>query len=336
MHEDEPPLRHLDPAGKHVEWAVKLNAPAGRPATVGDAVYVGNSWNVYALDAADGSERWRHDLYTPSDVVCYRGELAVADERVYAPTCENTVALYADDADLAWRASRESNGPPRIADDSVVVAGRELAALDAATGSTEWHSTFEEGFRVPPAVGSDVAVGVTQENRLVACDVADGRVRWETGVAASLPPPGVGSGTVVVEWGSADNVGFLQAYDAATGEQVWSRDTGVEGRGTRPVVADGVVYVVRSDDHLYAHDAADGEQLWSYRVGGRFHDPPMVESGRAYVGGGSGTVHVVDAATGDRLRRLDTGFDDVPTPSVDDDGTVYAAVGDRVVALDAG
>lgn len=329
-----PPLRRLDASGEHVEWAVKLNGSAGRPAPVGDAVYVGNAWNVYALGAADGEERWRYEVESPDDTISYRGELAVADGRVYASTSEETVALDADDGGVAWRSHRASNSLPRVVDGRVVVAGRELVALDTASGSTAWRTSFDEWFRAPAAVGSDAVFGVTQENRLVACEAADGSVRWETGVAASLRPPGVGSGVVILEWAEPDNVGFLQAFDAETGEQAWTRETGVEGRGTRPVVADGVAYVVRSDSRLYAHDVTDGEPLWSYRVGGRFHDPPVVEAGRVYVGG-EGVVHVVDAATGERHRRLEVGVEDAVVPAVRD-GTVVVSAYDRVFALDAG
>ncbi|MCE8008569.1 PQQ-dependent dehydrogenase, methanol/ethanol family [Aestuariivita sp.] len=112
--------------------------------------------------------------------------------------------------------------------------------------------------------------------------------------------------------------------DAITSENVaelgleWSyglnSDRGVQ---STPIVVDGVMYVTASWSIVHALDAVTGEPLWVYdpEVPGSFGDRGCcdvvnrgvaVYEGKVYVGAYDGYLHAIDAATGERIWRVDT------------------------------
>lgn len=71
--------------------------------------------------------------------------------------------------------------------------------------------------------------------------------------------------------------------DAATGDVVWTAETGAAVRSS-PAVGNGVVYVGSDDGKVYAMDAATGAVLWTATTGGEVFSSPAVALGRVYVG----------------------------------------------------
>ena len=85
----------------------------------------------------------------------------------------------------------------------------------------------------------------------------------------------------VVYAGSDDM--HLYALDAATGEMLWSFETGDVIRST-PTVTGGAVYFGSNDNHVYALDAQTGEMLWSHDTGNWVQHSPVVSGGAVYIG----------------------------------------------------
>ncbi|MBO6554539.1 MAG: PQQ-dependent dehydrogenase, methanol/ethanol family [Roseitalea sp.] len=91
-------------------------------------------------------------------------------------------------------------------------------------------------------------------------------------------------------------------------------DRGVQ---STPIVVDGVMYVTASWSIVHALDAVTGEPLWVYdpEVPGDFgkrgccdvvNRGVAVYDGKVYVGAFDGYLHAIDAATGERVWRVDT------------------------------
>jgi quinohemoprotein ethanol dehydrogenase len=89
------------------------------------------------------------------------------------------------------------------------------------------------------------------------------------------------------------------------------------GLEATPIVIDGVMYAVGNFGHVYVLDAATGRELWTYDPGvdgqwGRYaccdaiNRGLAVWKGRVYVGALDGYLHALDAATGQRLWKVDT------------------------------
>ena len=89
------------------------------------------------------------------------------------------------------------------------------------------------------------------------------------------------------------------------------------GLEATPVVVDGVLYTSGVFGRVYALDAATGKELWTYNpeVDGQWgryaccdaiNRGVAVWRGRVYVGALDGYLHAIDAATGQRLWKVDT------------------------------
>jgi alcohol dehydrogenase (cytochrome c) len=113
----------------------------------------------------------------------------------------------------------------------------KVLAIRANSGDIIWESTYTLGdFKIccgPVNRGAAVGYGnvyvVTLDDRLIALDAASGEVRWNVGVAdptvgySETMAPQVYKGKIIV--GSAGGEwpirGFVAAYDATTGKEVW-------------------------------------------------------------------------------------------------------------------
>jgi outer membrane protein assembly factor BamB len=140
------------------------------------------------------------------------------------------------------------------------------------------------------------------------------------------------NGRVQVLFGGGD--GWLRAYDAASGHEVWRFDGNPKDARWRPrpnvlsrssiiaspVFADGRVFVAmgqspgHSNGPSFIHaispngqgDVTESGRLWTSREVGRVVGTPVVKDGLLYVGDLGGTVHCLDAATGAPLWKHET------------------------------
>ncbi|MFN3260321.1 MAG: PQQ-dependent dehydrogenase, methanol/ethanol family [Pikeienuella sp.] len=109
---------------------------------------------------------------------------------------------------------------------------------------------------------------------------------------------------------NADNVGELGL--------AWAYDLGSRrGVEATPIVVDGVMFVTASWSVVHALDAVTGERLWVYdpEVPGEYADRGCcdvvnrgvaIHEGTVFVGAYDGWLHAIDAATGERLWKVDT------------------------------
>ena len=117
----------------------------------------------------------------------------------------------------------------------------------------------------------------------------------------------------------------VTAYDAATGDRLWTYDPQVPpewarlaccGPSTRGIAAwEGKIYIATLDGRLIAVDASSGQELWTTRT---FENDepysitgaPRVFDGRVVIGNGGadygvrGFISAYDAATGDKLWKF--------------------------------
>jgi outer membrane protein assembly factor BamB/HEAT repeat protein len=362
-----PPVDWSTTTGRNIVWSVELgNETFGRPVVAGDVVYVGTdnarqinpafqeeSGVLMAFRVTDGAFLWQdvaprverglREFLLPSTT----SAPYVEGNRLYYVTAECQLRCL----DTQGFRDRQNSGPyreeafqentaadivweldmcgrlgvfPHEACNSEVLPVGDLLMVSTSNGQNEGHT------RVPsPRAPSLIAVD-KHSGEVVWRAIGPGEQvlhgQWSSPVAANV------NGRMQVLFGGGD--GWLRAYDAASGHEVWRfngnpKDArwlprpGVLSRGSiiaSPVFADGRVFVAmgQSPGHgngpsfIYAispngqGDVTESRLLWTSRDIGRVVGTPMVKDGLLYVGDLGGTVYCLDAATGALVWKHET------------------------------
>ncbi|MFF7778676.1 PQQ-binding-like beta-propeller repeat protein [Streptomyces tanashiensis] len=307
-------------------------------------IHASDGPTLYALDATDGSERWR--LHTDAWVY----SLQVDRGTVVTGTRGGGVQGWeASNGAKLWEitgAQTDFETPeagPAVHGDTVYVwRDARLQALDARTGAERWSYPIGDAascanvpVRVAPA--EDGCVYVSAGTRVLSIDIAAGHVRWHfEAPAVFLSPPAFAPGPAVTGGGVylSDHLGTVYALDATTGQDRWRIATEPR-QSTEPVlVADGNVHV-GSGSALYTLDAVTGTPRWRFAAGGELVGSPVVADGRVHFGSADHVLYTLDATGGQLRWKLATGGEITGSP-VAKGGVVYACSKDRCVyALDA-
>ncbi|MFD5423760.1 PQQ-binding-like beta-propeller repeat protein [Streptomyces sp. NPDC127069] len=300
-------------------WAVRANAPSfgvsssTAPSYAAGAVVVvaPGSQLLQVLEPGTGAERWQRKLSAGTRVV-------TADPYVVTVAADGTVTAL-DGAGGTQKWSRH-------------IAG-------AAAGSEWWGGAGGAGAPVLYTATTDADGGATQ---LTEIDPATGAVRWQTRASGDLRPIGVARGALYLLDNAAvvrtagivrvDTVthamrrvqlsaplyeveatvapdGTVYAFGTRGGlvaiggeKELWRLETGASF-ASRPVFADGRVYLAASDGRLLAFDAGAGRLAGQTKprmaaTPGTFSatlPAPVVADGRVYASAPDGTVFAQDA-----------------------------------------
>jgi outer membrane protein assembly factor BamB/HEAT repeat protein len=361
-----PPIDWDTRTGRNIVWSVELGEETfGRPVIAGDAVYIGTDnarrlnpgcqddcGVLMAFQASDGTFTWQdvaprverglREFLLPSTT----SAPYVEGSRLYYVTAECQLRCLdtqgfrdgenngayrqelfhgSDAADIIWELDLCRLGVfPHEACNSDVLDIGDLLIVCTSNGQNEGHT------RVPsPRAPSIVAVDKRSGN-VVWSAIGPGEHvlhgQWCSPAAASV------NGHTQVLFGGGD--GWLRAYDAPSGREVWRFDgnpkdsrwlpqPGVLSRSgiiASPVYAGGRVFVAMGEDPSHGDgpsllhmvnpngqgDITDSGRIWSCRQIGRVVGTPVVNDGLLYVGDLGGTVCCVDAATGELIWKHET------------------------------
>ena len=362
-----PPVDWDPSNGRHIVWSVELgNETFGRPVVADDVVYVGSdnarpknpaydqdSGVLLAFDAKDGKLLWQdvaprverglREFLLPSTT----SSPYVEGDRLYYVTAECQLRSldthgfrdgenngpYRDEvfkdgaaADIVWEldmCSRLGVFPHEATNSEVLPVG-DLLIVSTSNGQNEGHTRVPAP-RAPSLIAVDKKSGEVIWRAIGPGDqVLHGQ--WSSPVAANV------NGRMQVLFGGGD--GWLRAYDAASGHEIWRFDgnpkdarwlprPGVLSRSSiiaSPVFADGRVFIAMGQDPLHGNgpsliyaispngqgDVTASRLLWTSREVGRVVGTPVVKDGLLYVGDLGGTVHCLDAATGAQLWKHET------------------------------
>jgi HEAT repeat protein/outer membrane protein assembly factor BamB len=362
-----PPVDWDTATGRNILWSVELGRETyGRPVVAGEAVYVGTdnarllnpdyleqSGVLLAFHAKDGELLWQdvaprverglREFLLPSTT----SAPYVEGDRLYYVTAECQLRsldtqgfrdgendgpyreeVFKDTAaaDIVWELDMcgRLGVFPHEATNSEVLSVGDLLMVSTSNGQNEGH------MRVPsPRAPSLIAVDKRSGDVVWRAVGAGGQVlhgQWSSPVAADV------NGRVQVLFGGGD--GWLRAYDAASGHEVWRFDGNpkdarwlprprVLSRGSiiaSPVFADGRVFVAMGQSPGHGNgpslihaispngqgDVTVSRLLWTSRAVGRVIATPVARDGLLYVGDLGGTIHCLDAATGAHVWTHET------------------------------
>lgn len=192
-----------------------------------------------------------------------------------------------------------------------------------------WTRDIASGISAPAIiVGDSIYIG-TDDEKIVALNLADGTQRWEFATSDMIEAaPGYRDGRVFV----GDLAGYFYALDAKTGEKLWSHET--DGQiSSSANFHDKAVLVGSYDFNLYSFNIADGTVNWTFENVERIHCSPCVVGGTAGISGCDGALHIIDLADGTERAAIPLGGYVVASPA-HRDGMFFAATytGDMVAA----
>jgi glucose dehydrogenase len=260
------------------------------PIVVDGRMYISTPFNdVLALDAATGRTLWRyrHSLRT-QEVCCgpaNRG-VGVADGRVFMATIDNRlVALDAASGSVVWDIEI-TNADPGVREAVAPILGEAVFKDAKVTGGTGYSANM-----APQVFDGKVFVGITGTGYGLHLDLKDG------GDAAMS----------VVGFSGGDNGlrGFLAAYDAATGREIWRWHTVPDASWIgqwRVETPDGVPLNRRIDEEKAS--ASRFPQAWRLGGGSIWTTPAIDAAGRTlFIGTGNPAPQMDDQTRpGDNLH----------------------------------
>ena len=260
------------------------------PIVVDGVMYVSLPFShVAALDAASGRELWRYQHKKRVEKMCCgpanRG-VAVSNGRVFVGTVDaRLVALDAKTGNVMW----DIEVAPQLAqtETKAGMAATDVNAKQAVTGSSG------VGIAAAPMVFEDrVIVGVTGVGY---------------GLHLDSPRAGAPLGAVIGLPGNYGGIGFLAAYDVATGERRWRFDTvkspeagGWEGDFVKKT-PDGIA--LNRDVKAERKLAKTTPDAWKYGGGSVWNVASLdVATGRLFFGVGNPSPQMNDSGRpGDNL-----------------------------------
>lgn len=291
---------------------------------------------VTAFSLKDGRSAWQ----AQSQPRLASG-VGIAGEKLLVGTLDGEViALNADKGAIAWRASISSEVlvPPVGNEQTIIVRtgdGR-VYGLAAADGQRLWAfdrvvPTLSLRGVSQPVIADDRVFAGLDNGKLVALDLATGRLLWEEAVAV---PSGRSEIERLVDVDAdpvvSDNVvyavsvgGAAVALDTATGNLKWRQELSSH-RGL--VVDSDRVYASGRDGRVWALDRQNGAVLWSQdALKHRQLTQPVVHNGQVAVGDLEGYIHWLSPEDGSLRGRLSAGRSAFIAPPV--------VVGDRLYVL---
>jgi outer membrane protein assembly factor BamB len=302
----------------------RVTFPLAVQARDGAFVVAGGDGSVAALDAANGSERWRTNAGA--------GLLAGvgSDGRFTAVATRNNEVVVFENGSERWRKRLNSRitSAPLVAGERVFVMGvdRVVGAFDALDGRPLWRLQRPSDALTLSQPGVLAAykdtLRVGQGSQLLAVDPLRGSVRWELSMAsprgtneierlADLVGPPLRVGDIFCARAFQSAVACARADN---GTLRWSRNVG----GIQPVGGDAELVVgADASDRITAWKAANGDIAWTQeKLLYRGLSGPLVTDAAVLVGDSEGWVHALARNDGRLLARWSTDGSPVVAPPV--------------------
>lgn len=269
----------------------------------------------------------------------------------------NTSLAQGDAVRLSWTyntGKKPINLPPVIMGDKVLVAPENspLIALKSADGTEAWHFAPDQGLQGRSIATDGERVFVClKDSKITALNGADGSVVWETDLGINCHrSPLVSDGTLFVP---TTLVGSGMTTDTYTGAKVFAIDAmsgAIKWAFTSdnyfmqsPVSNDDALFVggnfldlsrpVEEGGHIriYALDKTNGQPKWTYESDDGTPKALYATADRVAYIGYQDFVVGLDAATGEKIWRRDTG-NWVPSLSGYGDTVYYGSATTKVFA----
>ena len=282
-------------------WTYDARFPiSSSVAVAGGLVIAGDSAGyLHAVHVASGQLAW---LYEGFHTVV--GMPAVSGQMVVFAQADGTItALSLSNGAQLWQHRPQGGGAAETVMDGAAIGGGRvffvrgdgsLQALSASDGAVLWTYDSDMGLRNSPIVSDDFVFVGEYGGLFSALDPQTGRRVWGGGAGGAINTPTAHGGHV-----------FFSSWDGSVQSVLirgvipqWNTNVGAPAT-TPPFVEGDRVFVGMANGNVVALSRAEGEILWRFETNeGSIVGTPIAAEGLVFVGGGQGTLFVLDAASG--------------------------------------
>lgn len=280
-----------------------------------ETAYVAYGQHIYAINLANGQQRWRFPAERDNKVSFYAAPTLTEDGQLLAGGYDfQLYSLNPDTGQVNWvfdQAHDRFVGSVLARDGRIFApnADQRLYAL-SSSGQPLWEYATGRPLWATPIVNGGNVIQPSMDHHLYAIDPETGELVWNSDDlgGAIVGQPALGDGEDVLYVGTF--AGEMLAVQVETGAILWRFPT--EGWvWAGPALVDGTLYFGDLDGMLYAVDAANGNELWRVEADGNaetsISDQPLVLDGTVYFSTEGGILYAVDAATGNTRWRKELG-----------------------------
>lgn len=316
-------------------WVMPYEILYSTPTVDNGIVYVGSfDHNIYALDAATGSLKWKYPTggsIWSSPIVKYGNVYVGGDDK-------NVYAIDAASGSLKWKYPTSGSiwSSPIIFLATLFIGSDDgnVYAINAFTGKIFWQTKLLTGVNVNPTIDLatfNLYVSNTYSTTgfLYALDAASGYINPSVSIAEQYhgSSPTINSGKVFTIAGGPFSPTYIYGIDIATNTIKWKYPSKAYTRGS-PIVYNNLLYI-GDNESLIGIDINTGVEKWRSLSKMRFeYASPTICKERIYAIGEDSTyatyLLAVNLSTGVEKWRYPIKNHSGSSPCVlDIDGTVY-------------
>ena len=262
---------------------------------------------MYALDARDGSQKWKFPLINITNFEMLPSPMVV-DNTVYFGAWDGYVySLNALDGSLKWKTPSSSG---KRFSCNISISGNTLYAgcddsslysMNIVNGSINWK--FFIGWPVnknPVIINNSVYVGGT--NRFYSLNATTGAEQWTYPYHFSWTSHSFYKGRIYLgggseAWGLNANTGILEWHVTHDGLV-----NGYNDRSGAMIVND-TLYGGSINYNVYAYSLITKAKLWTATTFNYVFSSPVVVDNVVYIGGGDGNLYALNTANGTQVWK---------------------------------
>jgi outer membrane protein assembly factor BamB/tRNA A-37 threonylcarbamoyl transferase component Bud32 len=262
-----------------------------------DILYVGcYDYNLYALDAKDGSFLWKYP--TEGGIV---SKASLSEGNIYFGSEDHrlhSVSVRSGRMNWTYYANGPIRSSPYVAEGHIFIGSDDgfLHAVNLMTGRSAWKVECGSPIRSTPLIYND--------NIFVGCEAGDfyclelnGNIKWRIKAKRAITSsPVISKG--IVYFGSVD--GNLYSLNAKTGLSNWRLRLDKPTIST-PFIIDNFLFTGAVDGSIYCLDTNSSKEIWRYATQHQVTGSPIVHKDSVYCGSVDGHLYCLEYRTG-RLR----------------------------------